>query len=102
MVKIAFWTNQLCQRGIEIAVFDYAYHNIKLLGNESIIFYDKFSHNNCIFGKKIKNVIRCIFYYSQPYGNIYAKIPPEKICNSKRYLLEKIDKNSNILFQTRI
>lgn len=41
MVKIAFWDNYLCERGSSIAVFDYAYYNIHLLKNESIIFYNK-------------------------------------------------------------
>jgi hypothetical protein len=40
MVKIAFWDNSLSERGTTIALFDYAYYNIKILGNESYIFYD--------------------------------------------------------------
>ena len=41
MIKIGFWTNQLCERGSEIALFDYAYYNQKILGNKSYIFYEK-------------------------------------------------------------
>lgn len=37
--KIAFWDNYLCERGSSVAMFDYAYFNMHLLGNESFIFY---------------------------------------------------------------
>lgn len=40
-MKIGFHTNRLSLRGTEIAVFDYALHNQKLLGNESVVFYPK-------------------------------------------------------------
>jgi len=41
MVKIAFWDNYLCERGTSIALYDYAYYNIQILNNESIILYNK-------------------------------------------------------------
>ena len=40
-MKIAFHTNQICLRGTEIALYDYAYYNREILGNESIIISDK-------------------------------------------------------------
>ena len=40
MVKIAFWDNQLCERGTTVALYDYAYYNKYLLNNESIIIYN--------------------------------------------------------------
>jgi GR25 family glycosyltransferase involved in LPS biosynthesis len=40
---IGFHTDQISERGTEIAVYDYAYYNEKLYGNKSIIFYH---HNN--------------------------------------------------------
>jgi len=46
MVKVAFWDNQLCERGTTIALFDYAYYNIKCLNNESIVLYDKNNKTN--------------------------------------------------------
>jgi hypothetical protein len=46
MVKIGFYTNQLCERGTTVAVFDYAYYNQKLLNNLSYIFYLKNNTNN--------------------------------------------------------
>ena len=39
-MKVAFYTNQMCERGSEIALFDYATHNRTLLGNDSLILYD--------------------------------------------------------------
>lgn len=46
MVKIAFHDNCLCERGTTIALFDYAFYNIKLLKNESIIMYNGADQRN--------------------------------------------------------
>jgi glycosyltransferase involved in cell wall biosynthesis len=46
MIKIGFWSNQLCERGTEIALYDYAYYNQIILKNKSYIFYDKNNNNN--------------------------------------------------------
>ena len=46
MVKIAFMTNQLGERGTEVAMFDYAHYNEKILGNSSIILHYKNHHFN--------------------------------------------------------
>ena len=52
MKTVAFYSNQLCLRGTEIAMYNYADYNEKILGNKSIIFsikganmdaYEKFS-----------------------------------------------------------
>jgi hypothetical protein len=40
-MNIAFWDNQLCERGTTVSLFDYAYYNQTLLKNKSFIFYDK-------------------------------------------------------------
>lgn len=40
-MKIAFHDNSISLRGTTVAVFDYAYWTRKLLGNESIIMYNK-------------------------------------------------------------
>ncbi|MBU3546656.1 hypothetical protein [Polynucleobacter sp. MWH-Jannik1A5] len=45
-MKLGFHTNGLSLRGTEIALYDYAHHNQKLLGNESVIFYRK--NNNVV------------------------------------------------------
>lgn len=38
---IGFHSNQLCERGTETALYDYAYFNQKIYGNKSVIFYCK-------------------------------------------------------------
>ena len=45
-MKIIFHENQLCYRGTSNALFDYAYYNEEMLGNESMILYPKNSPNN--------------------------------------------------------
>ena len=53
MVKIAFWDNCLCERGTTISLYDYAYYNKTLLGNESIIMYNtrRIENNNMVIEK---------------------------------------------------
>jgi hypothetical protein len=34
MIKIGFWSNQLGERGTDIALYDYAYYNQKIFGNK--------------------------------------------------------------------
>jgi len=45
-MKIAFWDNSLNIRGTSVAIYDYAYYNRKLLGNESIIVYNRTRQDN--------------------------------------------------------
>ncbi len=45
-MNIAFWDNQLCERGTTTSLFDYAYHNEAILGNKSYIFYKNNSSGN--------------------------------------------------------
>lgn len=45
-MNIGFWTNQLCERGTETAVYDYAYFNQMLLNNRSFVFYEKNHRHN--------------------------------------------------------
>ena len=40
MVKIVFWDNCLSERGTTVALFNYAYYNQTILGNESIVMYN--------------------------------------------------------------
>ena len=44
--NVAFWDNQLCERGTSLGLFNYAYYNQTLLGNKSFIFYDKNNKEN--------------------------------------------------------
>jgi len=46
MLNIGFWCYQMCERGSEIALYDYAYYNEKILGNKSYIFYRNNINNN--------------------------------------------------------
>ena len=62
-ITIGFHTDQLSERGTEIALFDYAYFNEKLYGNKSIIFYkknNKFSHPNAI--DRFRKTFECYAY----------------------------------------
>jgi len=45
---IAFWGNQLCDRGTSVGLYNYALYNEKLLRNKSYIFYEKNNPNNNI------------------------------------------------------
>lgn len=45
-MKIAFWDNTMCVRGTTVAMFDYAYYNKTLLGNESIVLYNNTRSEN--------------------------------------------------------
>lgn len=45
-MKIAFHSNQLCERGTEVALYDYAHYNEELLLNNSIILSDGKNMNN--------------------------------------------------------
>ena len=65
MTKIAFHSNQLCLRGTEVALYDYAKYNEELLGNESIIISKhpdvwKYSHPMAI--NKFKKRFPVFFY----------------------------------------
>lgn len=41
MIRIAFHSTQINERGTVVAITDYAFYNEKLLGNQSIIFYNR-------------------------------------------------------------
>ena len=51
-MKVAFHGNQLCIRGTSVAMYDYAHFNESILGNQSIILYDKTSGWNRPAGKE--------------------------------------------------
>ena len=60
---IGFHSNQLSERGTEIALFDYAYYFKKLYGGISIIFYNKNNENNNLqVIKKFENEFKCYAY----------------------------------------
>lgn len=45
-MNIAFWDNQLCERGTAATLFNYAFFNQTILGNRSFIFFDKNRNNH--------------------------------------------------------
>jgi len=120
---VAFLSNKLTLRGTEIAIFDYADYNEKILGNKSIIItrdfetisneydvdiqaYNKFKNRFDVFyyanqedidnivlthgvshlfiikagnwdgliSNHCKNIIHCVFFTSQPHGQVYIPI----------------------------
>ena len=40
-MNVAFWDNQLGERGTSVSLYDYAHYNEVFLGNKSFIFYNK-------------------------------------------------------------
>ena len=55
MTKIAFYANNLTERGTAVALFDYAEHSQKLLGHESVVLYDQtFAGNSALVVEKFK------------------------------------------------
>jgi hypothetical protein len=78
MVKIAFWDNMLTERGTTAAVLDYAYYNIHLLGNESIILY------NCSLPGTVPSVVEeckrvCPVIGIPSFGDIDAVLEREHV-----------------------
>lgn len=61
MTNIAFYANNLTERGTAVALFDYADQNRKVLGNKSVVLYDKtFSGNNQSVIEKFKTAFELI------------------------------------------
>jgi len=68
-MKIGFHTNGLSLRGTEIALYDYAFHNQMLLGNESIIFYRKNNPVNQSIFEKFSKHFKLLPYEGQKQLN---------------------------------
>jgi hypothetical protein len=58
MKTICFWADCLGERGMCVALYDYAYYNQSILGNKSIILYNNKSTNNneMVFHKIQENI----------------------------------------------
>lgn len=61
-MKILFHTNQLSLRGTEIAVFDYADYNEKLLHNDSVIAVKRSTANHPLVEEKFNKRFQVIYY----------------------------------------
>ncbi len=46
LMNVAFWDNQIGERGTTVSLYDYAHYNETILGNKSYIFYDKNNPHN--------------------------------------------------------
>jgi hypothetical protein len=99
MVKIVFWDNCLCERGTTVSLFNYAYYNQKLLGNESVIMYNttriendseviqKFQDNFQVIGvpdfSMVDNIlsdINCDIFYITKAGEYEGQI--SRVCKT--------------------
>ena len=93
---IGFHSNQLCERGTEVALFDYAYYNQKIYGNKSIIFYPKNSHNNNIeVIKKFETQFTCYDY--ENFSDVENII---KLENIDYFYIIKYGNNDNLLVKS--
>ena len=61
-MKVAFHTNQMCLRGTEIAIYDYAKYNREFLNNESIIFCNANNELVDTVVERFKSQFQCFFY----------------------------------------
>jgi hypothetical protein len=61
-MKVAFHSNQLGLRGTEIALYDYAFYNQELLGNESIIYCRRSGEVHPEVYRKFAAQFECVFY----------------------------------------
>lgn len=86
MVKIAFHDNCLCERGTTISLFDYAYYNVKILRNESIIMY---------YGSDNRNVPKVI----EKFNKHFKLCPYENWNNDADKILKR--ENCNILYMQK-
>ena len=71
-MKVGFLTNKLTLRGTEVAVYDYANYNEKLLGNESFIFTRSFESVKNSYDVDIKAYLK--FKKRFPHMVYYDKI----------------------------
>jgi len=62
-MKIMFHENQLSYRGTSVSLFDYAHYNEKLLGNDSVIVFNRLNtYNSTEAIKKFKSRFRVLSY----------------------------------------
>ena len=105
MVNIAFMSNQLGERGTEVAMYDYAHYNEKFLGNTSIILHyknhyfnsdkaiEKFKNRFKVFAiiekEEVDNILKenniDIFYYEHGGGILRPVIASGHDCRRPLY-----------------
>lgn len=72
-MNILFHSNQLSERGTEVALFDYAMGNRNVLGNISFIASPKNAVKDSTILKKFKNHFEVYLYESTEELSIFAK-----------------------------
>jgi len=81
--KVGFWSGHLGERGTDVNMFNYAYFNQKLLGNQSYVFYPPHSkYNNEKVIKKFKTHFEVIEV------NSFQEINKHLIDNKIKYLYD--------------
>lgn len=74
-MKIAFHSNQLGLRGVEVALYDYALYNEEILGNKSLIISDANSDLQAL--EKFKNRFDVVLY--QDFKEVQNHVDKQKI-----------------------
>jgi FkbM family methyltransferase len=96
-ITIGFHSNQLCERGTEVAMYDYAYYNQEMYNNKSVIFYCKHNPNNDTnVIKKFEKQFKCYGY--NKFSDIEQIIKDEKI--DYFYNCKSGNKNDNQLIKS--
>jgi hypothetical protein len=95
-MKIAFPTGTLTYRGTHIALYDYAYFNQKILGNESLIYLDEKNPGPKDLVEKFKKEFHCI--KSDGWSDISLKIQLEK-CDAA-YIIKSGEKDNQSVKDT--
>ena len=98
-MKIAFHSNQLSIRGTEVALYDYAHYNEKILGNESLIItkdpsLSSFSHP--LGAKKFKSRFKVFFYHD--FSEVESYLDQERV---DVFYAQKYGDNDGVISQER-
>lgn len=95
-MKIGFHDNSLNVRGTSVALFDYAYYNQNILGNESVIFYNKNDRNTDVdVVNKFKSNFNVISYDN------FSEIDDIKYSLDGCYIIKSGEINHQILTTTK-
>lgn len=92
-MRVGFDIGIASLRGTHIAIYDYAINNLQILGNESIVFYEKSEQQNTAVLNKFKNSFELIPYESLAQLNSLA----EKNRIDRFYLIKSGEKDSYCL-----
>lgn len=96
-MKIAFYQSFLNERGTSVAMFDYAFYNEKILGNESVIIYSP---------SDARNDASAIKKFTDNFRTYTLDGITEKTCYDSRCVVPMIDRilereNCHVLYQQK-